>query len=46
MRPFAMPTISVIVPTYKEAENLPSLINRLGALRNDNHMDLERTYHG
>ncbi|MGC9194633.1 MAG: glycosyltransferase [Syntrophobacteraceae bacterium] len=33
--------VSVIVPTYREAENLPLLIERLGRLRCKNAMDLE-----
>jgi dolichol-phosphate mannosyltransferase len=37
----AWPRVSVIVPTYKEAENLPLLIDCLSAVRSDNHMDLE-----
>lgn len=35
------PEISVIVPTYREAENLPLLIERLSGLRCKNSMDLE-----
>ena len=35
------PKISVIVPTFKEAENLPLLIDSLSDLRRDNGMDLE-----
>ncbi|MDR3566686.1 MAG: glycosyltransferase family 2 protein [Syntrophobacteraceae bacterium] len=35
------PVVSVIVPTYKEVENLPFLIGRLRDLRRDNGMDLE-----
>lgn len=35
------PMISVIVPTYREAENLPFLIGRLADLRHNNKMDLE-----
>jgi dolichol-phosphate mannosyltransferase len=35
------PAISVIVPTYKEAENLPILLDRLSDLRRDKCMDLE-----
>ena len=35
------PAISVIVPTYKEVENLPFLIDRLRDLRRNNSMDLE-----
>lgn len=41
LEPSAWPTISVIVPTLKEAENLPLLIDRLSDLRRDNSMDLE-----
>lgn len=37
----AYPMISVIVPTYKEAENLPLLLDRLSDLRRNNNMDLE-----
>jgi dolichol-phosphate mannosyltransferase len=33
--------ISVIVPTYNEAENIPELAQRLQALRNDHDVDLE-----
>jgi dolichol-phosphate mannosyltransferase len=35
------PSVSVIVPTYKEAENLPHLIERLGKLRDETGLDLE-----
>jgi dolichol-phosphate mannosyltransferase len=35
------PEISVIVPTYREAANLPLLIERLGRLRGKNQLDLE-----
>jgi len=41
LQPPAWPTISVIVPTFKEAENLPLLIDRLDDLRRNNSMDLE-----
>jgi dolichol-phosphate mannosyltransferase len=34
-------SVSVIVPTYKEVENLPHLIERLGRLRDQTGMDLE-----
>jgi len=37
----ALPSISVIVPTFKEVENLPLLIERLSDLRLKNSMDLE-----
>ncbi|MDR3557668.1 MAG: glycosyltransferase family 2 protein [Syntrophobacteraceae bacterium] len=37
----ALPAISVIVPTYREAENLPFLIDRLSDLRRNRNMDLE-----
>jgi dolichol-phosphate mannosyltransferase len=33
--------LSIIVPTYKEAENLPHLLRRLDALRSDYSIDLE-----
>lgn len=35
------PAISVIVPTYREVENLPLLIGRLGDLRRNESIDLE-----
>lgn len=35
------PKISVIVPTFNEAENLPFLIERLDSVRRDSGMDLE-----
>jgi dolichol-phosphate mannosyltransferase len=35
------PSVSVIVPTYKEAESLPLLIERLEALRRQHSLDLE-----
>jgi dolichol-phosphate mannosyltransferase len=35
------PSISVIVPTYKEAESLPFLLERVGALRSRLSLDLE-----
>ena len=33
--------ITVIVPTYKEAENLPHLINRLAKVRQEHGLDLD-----
>ena len=33
--------ITVIVPTYKEAENLPHLINRLAKVRQEHSLDLD-----
>jgi dolichol-phosphate mannosyltransferase len=33
--------ITVVVPTYKEAENLPHLINRLAKVRETNGLDLD-----
>ena len=35
------PKVSVVAPTYREAENLPSLIGRLRDLRRNNSLDLE-----
>ena len=35
------PSVSVIVPTYKEALNLPGLIERIEAVRESNRLDLE-----
>lgn len=35
------PSVSVIVPAYKEAESLPLLLDRLGALRSRCSLDLE-----
>ncbi len=37
----AVPSVSVVIPTYREAENLPSLIARLKELRTVGGMDLE-----
>lgn len=36
-----MPSVSVIVPTYKEALNLPALVERVEAVRNARGLDLE-----
>ncbi len=33
--------VTVVVPTYKEAENLPHLIERLGKVREENGLDLD-----
>ena len=33
--------VTVVVPTYKEAENLPHLIGRLAKVREENGLDLE-----
>ncbi|MBI1320865.1 MAG: glycosyltransferase [Candidatus Hydrogenedens sp.] len=35
------PSVSVIVPTYREAENLPALIERIGAVRAASGLDIE-----
>src|SRR5262245_65937950 len=35
------PSVSIIVPTYKEAESLPLLLDRLDQLRVKESMDLE-----
>lgn len=36
-----LPTVSVIVPTYKEAANLPHLLDRLDRVRRDQGLDME-----
>lgn len=35
------PPLSIIIPTYREAENLPPLIERLAALRDHNALDFD-----
>lgn len=35
------PELSIVVPTYREAESLPDLIDRIAQLRADAHLDLE-----
>ncbi len=35
------PVLSIVVPTYHEAENLPELLDRLGRVRTENGLDLE-----
>ncbi len=35
------PSISVVVPTYREVENLPLLVERLRAVRDEHDLDLE-----
>jgi dolichol-phosphate mannosyltransferase len=37
----AQPRISVIVPTYREAENLPRLIDRVARVRDANRLDID-----
>jgi dolichol-phosphate mannosyltransferase len=37
----AAPSVSLVVPTYKEAESLPLLLDRLAALRASTGLDLE-----
>ena len=39
--PRSAPSVSVVVPTYKEAESLPLLLDRLDKLRKDTSLDLE-----
>ncbi len=36
-----MPSVSLVVPTYREAENLPELIRRVDAVRQSASIDLE-----
>ena len=33
--------VTVVVPTYKEVENLPHLITRLGKVREEHGLDLD-----
>lgn len=35
------PSLGVVVPTYREAENIPHLVKRLGAVRDREGLDLE-----
>lgn len=37
----SLPSISVIVPTYREAENLPGLLERIGSVKDASGLDLE-----
>lgn len=37
----ALPSVSVIVPTYQEAANIPELVNRIAHVRYEHNMDLE-----
>lgn len=37
----SQPRLSVVVPTYREVENLPCLIDRIAKVRHDYHLDLE-----
>ncbi len=39
--PTELPSVSVIVPTYKEALNLPALVERVEGVRSKHHLDLE-----
>ncbi|HOV32910.1 MAG TPA: glycosyltransferase family 2 protein [Candidatus Hydrogenedens sp.] len=36
-----MDKISLVIPTYKERENLPELINRIQRVRDSNNLDME-----
>lgn len=36
-----LPSVSVVVPTYREAENLPALVRRIGAVRVSSGLDLD-----
>ncbi len=37
----SQPRLSVVVPTYREVENLPCLIDRIAKVRHDHGLDLE-----
>lgn len=39
--PCAKGVVSIVVPTYREAENLPHLVARIGALRESSELDVE-----
>lgn len=39
--PTRLPSVSIIVPTYKEAENLPGLMQRIGAVIDEHQLDAE-----
>lgn len=41
LSPLATPELTIVVPTFKEAENLPELLRRLEALRHAAGIDLE-----
>ncbi|HEX6266384.1 MAG TPA: glycosyltransferase family 2 protein [Burkholderiales bacterium] len=41
MSTIRLPSVSVIVPTYKEAENLPLLLDRLDRVRCERGLDME-----
>lgn len=36
-----LPSLSVVVPTYKEALNLPELLRRLAQVRSEHHLEME-----
>jgi len=39
--PSPCPSVSVVVPTYREAQNIPSLIERIDRVRREHDLDLE-----
>jgi dolichol-phosphate mannosyltransferase len=39
--PSGLPSVSIVVPTYKEAENIPLLADRIEKVRDENGLDLE-----
>jgi len=40
-QPGAFPSVSVIVPTYQEADNIPLLVDRLEQVRDEHNLELE-----
>lgn len=40
-QPVAFPSVSVIVPTYQEADNIPLLVDRIAQVRDQQNLDLE-----
>ena len=37
----SFPSVSVVVPTYREADNIPLLVDRIARLRDERRLDLE-----
>lgn len=37
----ALPSVSVIVPTYQEVDNIPLLVDRIAQVRDEHNLDLE-----
>ncbi|HPX42624.1 MAG TPA: glycosyltransferase, partial [Candidatus Hydrogenedentes bacterium] len=37
----SFPSVSIVVPTYREADNIPLLVDRIARLRDERRLDLE-----